>query len=222
MLLLLFWLYTIDLNTNCADPFIWPLPQKYVINPVLDLNIDNSFNITTNSKSTILQDAITRYMNNIIFTHTPEATPSTTLPIISSLSISVLSDNENILQLGVDESYVLNISNTSTTSQLTANTIYGALKGLETFSQLVIFNYDLKYYQSFSSIIQDSPRFSWRGLLIDTSRHFQSIQSIKQLLNSMSFAKFNVLHWHITDTQSFPYHSKIYPKFSDGAYDNYQ
>eukprot|EP00490_Sorites_sp_Unknown_P029485 CAMPEP_0114660652 /NCGR_PEP_ID=MMETSP0191-20121206/20561_1 /TAXON_ID=126664 /ORGANISM="Sorites sp." /LENGTH=211 /DNA_ID=CAMNT_0001890087 /DNA_START=695 /DNA_END=1327 /DNA_ORIENTATION=- len=48
------------------------------------------------------------------------------------------------------------------------------------------------------------------------------MDAIKGVLASMEFAKFNVLHWHIVDTQSFPFESKAYPLFNNGAYDAYQ
>ena len=202
---------------SCSDPFIWPLPSTYTISPSLDLNIDNSFNITTTSTSLILQNAINRYMNEIIFIHRPDTNPTTSL--VSSLLITTKSSDET-LQFGIDESYELNVKIGEST--LTSNTIYGALKGLETFSQLVLYNFTFGYYQTSTSMITDLPRFKWRGILIDTSRHYQSIKSIKKLLQSMTYAKLNVLHWHIVDTQSFPYTSKVYPKFEMGAFDQYQ
>merc|ERR1719203_259026 len=54
--------------------------------------------------------------------------------------------------------------------------------------------------------------------MIDSARHFQSVKSIHSVLDSMAYAKFNVLHWHIVDSQSFPYESKTYPKLWDGSY----
>jgi len=156
-------------------------------------------------------------MREIIFTHTPDGTPSS--PLVTSLSVTAKSSDET-LQLGVDESYTLAIKTGE--ASLSANTIYGAMRGLETFSQLVTFNYTLGYYQTSTSSITDSPRFPWRGILIDSSRHYQSVRSIKRVIESMSFAKLNTLHWHIVDTQSFPYTSRAYPKFSMGAFDEYQ
>ena len=58
--------------------------------------------------------------------------------------------------------------------------------------------------------------------MIDTSRHFQTTESIKRVIESMSYAKFNTLHWHLVDIESFPYESKAYPKLWDGAYTNYE
>ena len=84
---------------------------------------------------------------------------------------------------------------------------------METFSQLI--NYDLhKSTYSINSVptsISDQPRFPWRGLLIDTSRHYLQVSAIKRTIDSMSYNKFNTLHWHAVDAQSFPIVSDTWP-----------
>jgi len=66
--------------------------------------------------------------------------------------------------------------------------------------------------------ISDKPRFAHRGLMIDTARHYESLASIRGIIDSLPYAKLNVLHWHMVDTQSFPFQSKTSPKLWDGAY----
>lgn len=58
---------------------------------------------------------------------------------------------------------------------LSANIIYCALKGSEIFPQLVVYNFIFGYSQTSISTITDLPRFKWRGIVIDTSRHSQSV-----------------------------------------------
>jgi hexosaminidase len=147
---------------------------------------------------------------------------------ITSLKIVVHSDSEE-LQLGVDESYTLMVSKKNEQSivgaaTIEANTVYGALRGLETFSQLCAFDYITKSVQIYKApwYIQDKPRFGYRGLLIDTSRHYLPIDVIKQIIESMSFAKLNVLHWHIVDEQSFPLETPTYPNLWKGAYSRWE
>jgi len=70
--------------------------------------------------------------------------------------------------------------------------------------------------------LEDFPRFTWRGLLIDSSRHFMPVEVIKRNLLAMSAVKLNVLHWHLSDDQGFRVESKVFPRLhqlgSDGCY----
>ncbi|WJX73580.1 Beta-hexosaminidase 1 [Trifolium repens] len=143
---------------------------------------------------------------------------------IVTLNIIVHS-NIDELKLGVDESYTLQISTANESSvagnvTIEANTVFGALRGLETFSQLCSFDYTTKTVKIHKApwSIQDKPRFAYRGLMLDTSRHYLPINVIKQVIESMSYAKLNVLHWHIIDEQSFPLEIPTYPNLWKGSY----
>ncbi|MDR7088307.1 beta-N-acetylhexosaminidase [Cellvibrio fibrivorans] len=116
-----------------------------------------------------------------------------------------------------DESYQLNI--TAAKIELTAKQLVGAQRGLETLLQLI--GTDQKISLPVVSI-SDHPRFKWRGLLLDTSRHFFSVATIKRQIDAMAAAKYNIFHWHLTDDQGWRLESKKYPKLhklaSDGEY----
>ena len=62
--------------------------------------------------------------------------------------------------------------------------------------------------------IEDRPRFAWRGILLDSSRHFQSPQFVKSFIDTMALHKLNVLHWHLTDDQGWRLQIKRYPKLT--------
>lgn len=67
--------------------------------------------------------------------------------------------------------------------------------------------------------INDKPRFGFRGLMIDTARHYMPVQFIEHIIDGMAALKLNVMHWHIVDSQSFPYVSELFPGLSGkGAY----
>ena len=66
-------------------------------------------------------------------------------------------------------------------------------------------------------MIDDAPEFRWRALMIDSSRHFMKVPSIKRALDAMMYAKLNVLHWHITDQDSFPIYIPSMPEISEAG-----
>jgi hexosaminidase len=63
--------------------------------------------------------------------------------------------------------------------------------------------------------INDSPRFAWRGLMLDSARHYQSPEFVRQFIDVMALHKFNVLHWHLTDDQGWRLEIKKYPRLTD-------
>ncbi|MFT5249040.1 MAG: hexosaminidase [bacterium] len=139
---------------------------------------------------------------------------------VKTNSASIEIDFESISNLSVqsDESYSLEINKEKVF--IKSNTDVGALRGLETLLQLVNFN-DTNYYFEGVKVI-DSPRFVWRGLMIDAARHFQPVSVLKRNLDAMASVKLNVFHWHLTDDQGFRVESKVYPRLqqiaADGLY----
>ncbi len=62
--------------------------------------------------------------------------------------------------------------------------------------------------------IRDQPRFAWRGLMLDSARHFQSVAEVEQLLQQMAEHKLNMFHWHLTDDQGWRIQIKRYPELT--------
>lgn len=134
------------------------------------------------------------------------------------LVVSVDGAGQAIQGFDEDESYSLDI--TTQGAHLHAATDVGAMRGLETLLQLV--QSDGQGFWLPVVSIQDSPRFRWRGLMIDCSRHFEPVGVIERTLDGMAAVKMNVFHWHLSDDQGFRIESRIYPKLteqgSDGQY----
>ncbi len=134
----------------------------------------------------------------------------------SKLRIAI--DREGELVLGEDESYKLEV--TEEGISIRAVTDIGAMRGLETFIQMVRVK-EGKYVVN-NGLVSDAPRFPWRGLMIDVSRHFQPLEVIKRNIDGMAIVKMNVLHLHLVDDHGFRVESKRFPelteKASGGAY----
>ena len=136
----------------------------------------------------------------------------------ATLLIETRSTGNAIPTLGDDESYDLQISGAQ--ARLTAPTTVGAMRGLETLLQLLEGDKEGFFFPAVS--IQDKPRFPWRGLMIDSARHFQPIEVLKRNLDAMTAVKLNVLHWHLTEDQGFRVETKSFPELhqmgSDGLF----
>jgi len=96
-----------------------------------------------------------------------------------------------------------------------ARTPAGLYYGGVTLWQLLTPNGDRKTRVEIPALhISDWPRFQWRGLMLDSARHFQSVADIKKLIDWMSLHKLNVLHWHLTDDQGWRLEISKYPELT--------
>jgi hexosaminidase len=131
-------------------------------------------------------------------------------------------------RLGDDERYSLEVSNGR--ARISADAPLGVLRGVETFLQLAQQNITsggptaagVVGFSIPDVVIQDDPRFAWRGLSLDVSRHFIPLDQVERTMDGMAAVKLNVLHWHLSDDQGFRIESKKYPRLqrygSDGLY----
>jgi hexosaminidase len=183
------------------------------------LRIDSSFSVAlTGHAEPRLDRGVERFLHQLARqTALPIALkPSKTAK--ATLLIQTDHASKEIQEVGEDESYVLEVS--ASGSKLTAPTSLGTLHGLQTLLQLVEVSAD--GFAAPSVTIQDKPRFPWRGLMIDSARHFIPVDVIRRNLDGMEAVKLNVFHWHLSENQGFRVESKKYPKLhelgSDGLY----
>ena len=114
------------------------------------------------------------------------------------------------------ESYSIEFDGSGSCS-IWCGTVFGCMHGMPTFVQMVNPTNGFRVPQTFR--ISDKPRFSHRGLLIDTGRRFLPVSLIKTHLEIMASVKMNVLHWHVVDDHSFPLRLESAPLLSErGAY----
>lgn len=119
-----------------------------------------------------------------------------------SISIQIGASNQ-------EEAYTLSIRPSGVS--IIAPSPLGALHAIATLAQLKKDN----HYPCVQ--ISDAPRFRWRGLLLDVSRHFMPVDSVKHTLDRMAAVKLNVLHLHLADDQGIRVESRRYPLLQEKA-----
>jgi len=134
---------------------------------------------------------------------------------MNAASLMISFEKESLVKMGIDESYELKV--TTEGIEINATTDVGAMHGLSTLLQLITVK-DGSYVIP-EVIIKDAPRFVWRGLMMDVSRHFMPVEVVKRNLDAMAFVKLNVFHWHLSDDQGFRVESKSLPKLHEMASD---
>jgi hexosaminidase len=198
---------------------LMPMPAKLQMSSG-QLAVDEAFSISlTGYKDPLLQRAVVRFIGDL-------RRQTGMSPLVmkiadgsaGTLVIHTDHASRNVQELGEDESYSLEI--TPSRARLDAPNPLGVLRGLQTFLQLV--NITPSGFAAPALSIQDQPRFPWRGLMIDTGRHFIPLDALKRNLDGMAAVKMNVLHLHLSDNQGFRIESKKFPRLqemgSDGLY----
>ena len=104
--------------------------------------------------------------------------------------------------------------------QIMVNNSHGFFYAAQSLRQILIKTNNQKLYLPLSNI-QDYPRFSYRGMHLDVSRHFFPVSYIKKYLDYLAYYKFNTFHWHLTDDQGWRIEIKKYPLLTQiGGYRN--
>jgi len=176
------------------------------------LGVDSSFSVTfTGHTEPRLERAGERFLRQLArqtglpLSLTPAKNAKATLVIQTDHA------SKEIQEAGEDESYVLEV--TTAGARLTATTSLGTMHGLQTFLQLV--DVSPGGFAAPALKIQDQPRFRWRGLMIDTARHFIPLDVIRRNIDGMEAVKMNVFHWHLSENQGFRAESKKFPKLHE-------
>ncbi len=201
-------LLNIALLAAVAQAQLMPLPSKAAAVPG-KLAIDSTFSAAATAYSDArLQAAISRFVSRVSRQTGIPMIPSNAKPAVR---IECREGGPGYPALGEDESYQLDVS--SSGAHLKAATVTGALRGLETLVQLI----------DGSAVpgvhIEDHPRFPWRGLMLDVSRHWMPVAVVERNLDAMAAVKLNVFHWHLSDDQGFRVESQRFPRLQERGSD---
>lgn len=112
-----------------------------------------------------------------------------------------------------DESYKMSVSPDQI--KISAPKVQGVFYGLQSLTQLIICSASGSTSIPIPCVeITDYPRFSWRGMMLDVSRHFFTADSVKRFIDFLALYKYNRFHWHLTDDQGWRIEIKKYPKLT--------
>lgn len=203
------------LPSSAADLTIWPPVSSASFTDSNNLPFEDEFSLTfghvnfalspTTLPNDRLDNILQRY-NSYATAQASNDSPTTT----TTVSLNIANPQTLSLNLDTDYSYSIAIP-PSDSPTITANTIYGAAYGLESFLQLSKNPFTFPSTKS-SLLINDAPQFPWRGLMLDVGRRFSPVPLVKNLLDSMAAAKMNVLHFHLSDYCRWSVESKTYPQ----------
>ena len=197
---------------------LMPIPSSVQIGTG-QLMVDSSFSVgLTGYSEPRLNRAVERFLRQL---SRQTAIPLAVKPNVTTKAVLVVHTDhasKEIQELGEDESYILEV--TASGAKLNAATPLGTLHGLQTFLQLVEVSPD--GFAAPAITINDKPRFPWRGLMIDSARHFVPLDVLRRNIDGLEAVKMNVFHWHLSENQGFRVESKKFPKLhemgSDGLY----
>lgn len=195
---------------------LMPLPAQ-VETGTGALTVDSKFTVAGDPR---LEGALTRFIARVARqTAIPITTRKPVKPAEATLRVTCSQRGPaGYPTLGEDESYTLDV--TADGADIKAATVDGALHGLETFAQAI--GPGASGFRVPAMHVDDHPRFAWRGIMIDVSRHFMPVETIERNLDAMAAVKMNVFHWHLSDDQGFRVESRLHPRLqqmgSDGLY----
>ncbi|AXC11707.1 Beta-hexosaminidase [Acidisarcina polymorpha] len=198
---------------NAADLNLMPWPSAAIVQDGF-LTVDHALRIEVTGGDDRVRRAVARFLKNLSTeTGVPYDRRFDGTPDGATLSIRCTGVGRRVQAVDEDESYHLSVSGTGV--ELTAANPLGILHGLETLLQLVEpgpHGWRIPYVR-----IDDAPRFAWRGMMIDVSRHFMPLQAIERNVDGMAEVKLNVLHLHLSDDEGFRVESRRCPKLTGAA-----
>ena len=191
-----------------AQPALMPWPSQIDFKSG-SLSIDHPLRIEASGCDARVTHAVERFRTQLsaqtgnLYRH-EDSEAQGNLP----LTIHCATQGSAVQSVSDDESYTLNVE--ATGAKLDSPSPLGAMHGLQTLLQLA--EWGPKGWDIPAVAIQDTPRFPWRGLMIDVSRHFMPLDQMERQIDGMAAVKLNVLHLHLSDDQGFRVESKKAPK----------
>lgn len=137
---------------------------------------------------------------------------------VSNIETVIYINQTDLIEFDNPEAYELRI--TSDSVILSSNSVEGAFRGLQTLRQIIPETSndtlaETKIWVIPTGKITDEPQFEYRSSMLDVSRHFFSVQTIKKYIDILAYYKYNALHLHLTDDQGWRIEIKSWPKLTE-------
>ncbi|MFE8871823.1 beta-N-acetylhexosaminidase [Acetobacter persici] len=205
-----------------AAPALMPVPASVSL-PAGALPLSGGVTIQWDQQPSPLLtragERFTKRINMLAGRVLPEQVDTAQAGQVTSVPVHIqVGEDRDALTVHAKENYSLQVNASGVT--LTADGPDGVLHGLATLAQLVTRGENGP--QLAFATITDSPRFPWRGIMIDTSRHFMAVETLQRQLDAMELLKMNVLHLHLSDGTGFRVESKRMPELTEkGSHGQY-
>ncbi len=212
-----FFLLLITGLSGYAQNNIIPAPVEYETTNAMFM-LDNRTSLDVRTEDMEVQKYVTIFSEFLAYSGNQIAFKHVDSPDQNNKAIIISLNNSLDSKLG-SEGYELVVNDN--TVELTALKAPGIFNGLQTLRQLLPRDFEQKqeYGMGIGMImgckITDYPRFGWRGLMLDVSRHFFTVEDVKAYLDKMAQYKFNVFHWHLTDDEGWRIEIKSLPKLTE-------
>lgn len=216
----------------CSGLQLWPYPIGYTfysksIIAVATKNLEYKFkSVPSERVREYLAEAFKIFLNNLAKLEKSFKSNTENFEFIvrkMKIQIEIESDPDPRLRLNTDEGYTLNLetNQNEVIIKVVSDSFCGVRNGLETLSQLFLFDHSIDSLITLSKIIiKDSPSYKYRGLMIDTARNFIPTVDLMRTIDGMASCKLNTFHWRISDVTSFPLDLIKIPKFREyGPFD---
>ncbi len=190
-------------QVNLAQNNIIPKPVSYTaLEGSLSMNKALAFEAPKNLQVEKTIEDFKAFLTKAKMSHASSSNKS--IPVKVSLNSKVKAE------IG-DEGYVLELKESGI--DISANTEAGIWNAFQSLKQLIPIAKEEKVIEACKII--DYPRFKWRGLMLDVSRHFFSVEDVKHYIDQMAAYKYNVFHWHLTDDEGWRIEIKSLPKLTE-------
>ena len=212
---------------------LWPKPSVVALSPHVTYFHKEAIQHSLDCQGEVcdlLGEAVQVFKDNLDMYHPrydpmTKSAPWTLEPLGKSPQIILVIEvfnKDTHFNLDIEENYSLTISKLEMEIQilLSASTFFGARNGLETLSQLIDYEEATESLMIVDTVsLTDTPTFHYRGIILDTSRNYFTVNDIERTIDAMAMTKLNTFHWHITDSHSFPMEMPSLPKMTYyGAY----